>query len=140
MKWYHFTIYFSLFASALINFVAGIQYMSGVQYDGMADYVYYVYDGLKAVDTLYGIICIGVAVLCIFTRFQLARFKVNGPMLLNIIYAVDAAVPLLYLGIVSSITGMNLISSSTASSVVGSIGIIIINSVYYKKRKHLFVN
>lgn len=140
MKWYHFTIYFSLFASALINLIAGIQYLSGAQYEGMADYVYYAYNGLKAVDTLYGIIGIGIAAFCIFTRFQLAGFKANAPMLLNIIYAVNAVVPLVYLGIFSSITGINPTSSSTASSVASSIVMIIINSVYYKKRKHLFVN
>ena len=59
MKWYKFLIYFALFAGAFVNFIYGINYISGgiyvVETNGLttADTVYKLYGvGLQVVDIL----------------------------------------------------------------------------------------
>ena len=79
MGWYKFVIYFQLFASALINGIAGIVALTGAHYEGEADLVYTFIPSLSTVDKLYGIVLIALAVFAIIVRFQLAQFKKTGP-------------------------------------------------------------
>lgn len=148
MKWYKFLIYFSLFAGAVLNFISGVMCLNGSQYEGggaSAELVWAFYDGLKTADTIFGIACIVSAVLLIYTRFQLAGFKRNGPNMLTITYVYTCVISLIYIIAVSSIVsgyGVDAtdIASSAISSLIGSVVMIVINFVYFNKRKSLFVN
>ena len=141
MKWYKFLIYFSLFAGAVINVASGIPFLNGSIYGGYADNVYSVFPALKTVDVMYGIVALATAVLCIVARFALAKYKKNGPALLLSIYAIGIVVSIVYfIAVKSIVTDIDLDTSSIVSSLVSSVVMIIINKIYFDKRKHLFVN
>lgn len=148
MKWYKFLIYFSLFAGAVLNFISGIMCMNGTQYEGdgiTADMVYAFYDGLKETDMIFGIACIVSAVLLIYTRFLLAGYKRNAPMMVTVSYAFTCVASLIYVIAVSVIlSNAGIDASETISSeipsLIGAAVMIVVNYIYFNKRKALFVN
>lgn len=145
MKWHKFLVYFSLWAGAVFTFISGIQYMTGAQYKADRDLVYQVIPGMKAPDILYGLFCIAAAILAICTAVSLLKFKAVGPRLLTLTYVVGTAGSLIYvIAAVSVLSKYNAdlssIYASASTSLVVSIVMIIVNSIYYKKRAHLFVN
>lgn len=146
MKWFNFLIYFSLFFGAVINFVFGFNFLTGgiyfVQSDGQvsADMVYSMFDGLKAVDIIYGILMIALAGFSIYTRFRLSKYKANGPMCICMVYGASAGIALLYIIAVSVITGESRLIGSNVVSIIASVVLIVLNYIYFNKRKELFVN
>lgn len=140
MKWHKFIIYFSLFVSALVNFSAGIQCVAGQQYGEDTELIYFLYDGLKALDFIYGLLLFGLAGYILFTRHQLARMKRSGPKLMEILCVLIVVLPLVYLCLVTIITGINVFDFSAVTNLLSSLVMSVINIIYYRKRRHLFVN
>ena len=142
MKWFKFLIYFTLFASAFLNVINGIRLITGAQYEGSADLVYSMYEGLKTVDMLVGVLAIALAFLAVYTRIRLAGYYENGPKLLTIFYIAIAAINFVniigYAMILPEEIIKTLNFSSLAGQIVTSIVLIIANNVYFKKRAHLF--
>ena len=73
MGWYKFLIYFALFAGAFLNVCYAVLYMTGSIYeteqiDPLT--VYSLYPGVKAVDIVYGILLLVLAVFMIVFSFQ----------------------------------------------------------------------
>ena len=143
MKWYKFLIYFSLFASAVLNAITGLQMLTGAHYGGAAEYVYSYFEGLKGLDILVGLLSIGIAALAVYTRIRLAGYFQNGPKMLLYLYASSAIINLVY------IIGLNMVIGEVAemidtitfiSSTVVSAIMIFVNKSYFDKRAHLFVN
>lgn len=139
MKWHKFLIYFSLWASAVSNGFTAIGFWSGSFYTD-PETVYHTFAGLKTVDLLMSFACLAFAVLLIVTRYALAGFKVNAPKLLLIVYAVYAAVLLLYPLIVVGVTGLSFTDLWEPASLISSAVMLVVNKVYYDKRASLFVN
>ena len=145
MKWHKFLIYFSLWASMVMNVLNAFMMFNGSQYGGESEarMVYNYFDGLKGLDIFMGVAFIVMAVFAIVTRFSLAKYQAKGPKLLMAAYALNAALPLIYLLLASGIIGMELgqvMDSSTISSIVTSVVMIFANRTYYNNRAHLFVN
>ncbi len=143
MKWYKFLIYFALFFGAILNFGTGILYVTGEVYSlqsSSPEMVYYVFGNLKGLDVIMGILLIAISVFGIYTRFQLAGFKANGPMCVYILYGATAALNFLYPLIASAITDISgLFDTSTITSVCVSLAMIGLNKTYFDKRKELFI-
>lgn len=139
MKWHKFLIYFSLWAGAVLNVGTAIGYLTGSIYTD-PETVYHTYAGLKTVDLLMSIVILAFAVLLIVTRFALAGFKVNAPKLLLIVYAVYAAVLLLYPLILVGVTGLSYTDLWEPVQLISNTVMIFANKVYYDKRASLFVN
>lgn len=140
MKWYKFIIYCQLFLTALINIAAGFVALTGAQYEGAADMVYGVWPSMKGMDLFYGIALIAVGAFAIYVRQLLAKYKKNGPNLYLIMCAATIILSLIYIFGVQAITGVNGSSGSTTSNLVTSIVMIIVNKIYFDKRRHLFIN
>ena len=143
MKWHKFLIYFALWASGILNIIQSFQYFTGSVYQGNEDAVYRIYPGMKSLDLVMGVMLIVIGVLALVTRFALAGYKEKGPKLLIVLYGMNLVVPIVYLLIASSITGISmseLAGSSVWGSMIGSIIMIIANRIYYNKRSSLFVN
>lgn len=145
MKWHKFLIYFSLWASAVMNVINGFMMFTGAHYGGEneAKMVYNYFDGLKSVDVIMGVLFVGMAVFAIVTRFSLAKYPAKGPKLLLAVYGLNAVLTLVYPLLASAVTGMELselMDSSTISSIVSSVVMIFVNKTYYNNRAHLFVN
>lgn len=150
MKWYKFLIYFSLFASAFLNFVNGILYISGMIYDiagsapgfdSMSQAVYAAYPSLRIADLITGVLYIAVGIFSLVVRSQLAKFKKPAPNSLLVLYAAVLVITVVYTVFVSAVTGVGILSDPTLiSNIVTSLAMILLNHIYFKKRKHLFVN
>ena len=141
MGWFKFLIYFALFAGAVLNVIAAITSLTGAQYtyagQNMSEIVYATFPGLQAVDLIYGIVIIALAVLQVLCRFRLAGFYKNGPMLLVLIYVVNFVSSIIYIIACSTmVEGIDI--SSTIPSLVMSVVMAVVNYVYFKKREHLF--
>ena len=143
MGWYKFLIYFALFASAILNAVNGINLFTGEMYDGAAELVYEIIDGLQALDMFVAGASIVVACMAIYVRMRLAGYYKNGPKMLNNLYLAVVAVQLIY------IIGIYIIFEDAAEAVdfggaytniaIGC-AMMGVNASYFKKRAHLFVN
>ncbi len=114
--------------------------MTGAQYEGAKDLVYIWFGGMQALDMIYGLGCIVVGVLAIYTRMRLAGFYKNGPQMVNLCYIAGIAVGLIYIIGTSIILGGDVPLNYT--SIFTNIGIsaamVVANTVYFKKRAHLF--
>ena len=143
MKWHKFLIYFSLWFSAVVAALNAFSLLTGSRYGSqdVMDAFYTHYQGLKSVDTVFGILLFALAGYLIYTRFQLAGFKPGAPNKLTVTYVLSAAVNIGYLLVTSSVTKLPLSEiggSSISGSIAISVAMIIVNYNYYKKRDILF--
>lgn len=144
MKWYKFLIYFSLFASAVLNALSGITQMLGTVYGDAQTIaaVYKTFPALRPVDIVYGILLIAVAVFAIYTRQQLAHYRSNGPTCLYALYGATMALSVIYLVIVSIVikdaTFTATVVSQSMPGLISSAVVLALNIVYFRKRKALF--
>lgn len=143
MGWFKFLIYFALFAGAVLNFFSGIGALTGLHYLSAgveAEMVYDVFPDMQLADILFGIGCIGAAVLGFVTRFALSGYKANGPKLLTSLYVLVAGLGILYSIMAAISTNGAVDVTSNFSSIAVNIVFMCINIGYFKKRAHLFVN
>ena len=140
MGWHRFIVNFALIASAIYNAYQGIVLAFGFGYGTDREFVYRAYPGLQLVDALYGIALICSGGLCFYLRMRLKNFKANGPALVPLLYAFNILTVVLYLVAVSAMAGIDPVGVATVANIGASIAMGAINTSYYKKRKHLFVN
>lgn len=140
MKWFKFLIYFGLFAGAVLNCLSAILQITGAVYEGSAEVVYIFFPELKFFDIFYTILLLALAVLQIFTRFQLSGFKKNGPKLILIVYSAAVVISLLYGIVASVILHEFLFNTSMIISIIVSVVMVVLNKIYFDKRKDMFVN
>ena len=147
MKWHKFLVYFSLWAGALLNAINGARMITGAQYGQHANAVYLVFAGLKPVDVGFGALLIVIAGFEVCTALSLLKFKKAGPNMLTVLYVTNAAATVLYNAIAAGIISSGGYGANLSSIYADAIGVpvisvimLIINRIYYKKRKHLFVN
>lgn len=140
MKWHKFLIYFSLWASIVLNVLNALTYFTGTVYQGNASLVYSRFSSMKGLDMFYGCALVALAAGLFFVRSQLAQFKKDGPKYLVIVMIASAVLSLVYNFTASSITGLSLVDSNTITAATATFVYSAINYIYYKKRAHLFVN
>lgn len=140
MKWFKFTIYFQLFANVVLNLFNALSSLLGLAYGTDAEMVYRTYPGIHTLDMLTGILCLALAVFALVTRFQLAKFKKRGPLMLCIFLACNLVAELFYMVAASIVTGISFLNPTSISSAVTLIVLILCNHTYYNKRRELFTN
>ena len=146
MKWFKFQINFALWAGAILNAINAFSMLTGSAYgtDGEAELVYAMFKDLKTLDMACGIFLLALAAFGIYTRFQLAKFKKNGPTMLAILYAGVVVFDLVYVLGCSNILPQYVLDyvdfTTFYSAMAGSVVALAINITYFKKRAHLFVN
>lgn len=146
MNWYKFLIYFALFASAAIGFINAIMFLIGTINGSPAEArLFYAYfPAWRILDIIIGVLMIVCVALLLLTRFRLSGFHKNGPMLLTLSYAALATVNLAYMVgaiIVASSYGIGIAELSlfpTISNTVSALVLMVVNLVYFGKRKALF--
>lgn len=150
MAWFKFIIYFQLFANMVLMLYNVLHGFLGIAYGDDADLIYAICPGLKAVDVIYGFICIALIAGAFIVRQRLAHYKKNAPMQ----YIVFVAA-VLVLGLLHTIAGVAVIGATVPyaveagvvdvagnilGTVVGAAIFIPVNYIYFNKRKELFVN
>ena len=155
MKWYKFLIYFALFASAVAGVINAVMYFNGSMYNNFKDMFYEYFGSVKTVDTIFGIVLIVVAVFAIVVRFSLSGYKKIAPTLLTVYFAVMyASTGVYYLTVNSMIDKKSMLVNgrmifkladystqlifSAIGTAVGGLVMIVLNLIYFKKRKDLF--
>lgn len=139
MKWHKWMVNFSLWLGAVVSAAYGVISLTGVQYEGMAEQVYAMFDGLQMVDMLYGVLLIGMAAFTICVRFRLAHFRKSGIKGLLAMFVLNAVIAAVYYAVASGIIGdMSDVASEVGSSLAGAAVSFIIHRTYYNKRMHLF--
>lgn len=154
MKWHNFLINFGLWAGAVINLSMAIELLFGLNYttetyggktENISDMIYAMFDGLQMIDIVFGVLIAGIAVLGIYTRFQLSAFRESGPKLLLAIYCSSTLWNIAYTVCVVAIVGFEILDgtkiiSNAVTDVILSVAAVIINYIYYSKRSNLFTN
>lgn len=138
LKWFHFLIYFSLFASAVINTITAIVTLSGNRYAGL----YIDLSELANIEKIFGVLSLVLAGLAILTRFRLSGFYRNGPALLIALYAFALVLDIAYTICAKSVMPYYAASqiSIITPNFIASVAMLIANIIYFNKRKDLFVN
>ncbi|MBE6626824.1 MAG: zinc ribbon domain-containing protein [Ruminococcaceae bacterium] len=148
MKWFKFVIYFSLWAGAILNIGYAIMAFTGAhyetEYEGAAELVYAMFEELKTIDLLYGLAMIALAVYMIVARFRLAGYYKNGPAMFISTYAIALLISVVYyvavLTVVPEVADADNVVSNLVGNAIGNGLMILLNSIYFKKRKHMFIN
>ena len=147
MKWWKFLVYFLLFAGAVLNLFSGIGQLTGSIYeevpgDGSIEMVYRAFPALKPIDIIVGLLTIGLAVFAIFVRQALYKFKAIGPKLLIIMYAASCIINAVYcvaVFIVVPEIAQDMMTDFITTIATGII-MVVVNIIYFRTRKELFVN
>ncbi|MCI7730357.1 zinc-ribbon domain-containing protein [Enorma burkinafasonensis] len=143
MKWFKFIIWFQLFAAALQAAGQAIVSFTGMQYEGHAELVYHIYGGLRVLDIGMGICMVAFAAAAIFIRFELAGFKRDAPLHYLIFFGANLVIAVLYVLLGSLMLGEGLfgmIDAQFIGSMFGYALLIVVNKIYFDKRKALFCN
>lgn len=146
MNWYKFLIYFALFASAVVNVINAIRFLTGTINGSAsdADFLYAFFPSWKTLDIIVGLLFLVLAALAVFTRFRLAGYCKNGPTCLYLTYALSALCNVVYLigvALVLSGSGISLGDldiAPTIANIIVPIVMVVINVIYFNKRKELF--
>ena len=143
MKWFYFLIYFSLWAGAIFNFITGVKLYNGSVYESQgltAEEVYSFFPGLSGIDMVFSIIYMVFAIYQIVVRFYLARFKLNAPRMLLLMYLFALIVELLYI-IVASVIAKTFLASAgeIIITIVGNGIMLYANYIYFENRNELFI-
>ena len=141
MGWYKFLIYFSLFASAVLNIISGISSITGLHYGEFNQLIYAYYDGLKTVDIIMGFFSIALGVVSIIVRQNLAHYKKGAPLSLIGLYIASLVISVIYVIAVSLVTNLSITAFLSTAIIINFIVSIImtcVNYVYFKNRRHLF--
>lgn len=141
MKWYHFVIWFQLFASALASVYSAFMYFTGAHYgEGNAELVYLFYgNGLRILDIVMGICSVICIAWAIYARQQLRHYKRQAPTVYITYLGFNAVIVIVYLVFVLAITQEFLLDVKNVTNLVTSIVMIVLNRVYFQKRSSLFV-
>ena len=143
LGWANFLSRFALWAGAVMNLYTAFQYLTGLLYGSKedAEMVYAVFGGtLKAVDMICGVLLLGAVVCAVMAALAIIKFKASARPLVIAVYAIIIAVDLLYVIATSAILGASTLDATIAANIVVSIVFLIVNIVYFGKRKHIFVN
>ena len=133
MAWYNFLVRFALIASAIINFLFSLTYLTGTIYNGQltAEEVYSYYgETLRAVDILFGLFMIGFGVLAIIVRNKLAKYESDAPKFVYILYALSAGLPFVYSVTVAIITSQ-FITLNAIITLISGLVILFLNIKYF---------
>ena len=124
---------------AIVNGLNTITGMAYLQTGYSSSQIYSFYPELKSCDMVYGIITIAIGIFEFVVRSRLNKFKSNGPSSLTIMYVIAIVSLFIYLAWASSATKINMMTSSNLGSLVSNIIFLIVNGIYYSKRRELFV-
>lgn len=140
MKWYKFVIYVQLFLSLLSALGTAMNFFMGIQYGEYAEHVYAYYGGLKAIDILMGVLCLGQVVLVIAARQSLAHFRKNGPNLYYAVWGYSIVSNIVHIIGLVAVGAAGEGMSAIVGQIIGAAIMLVLNVMYFKKRMHLFVN
>lgn len=144
MNWFKFVIWVQLFITTITGVFNGYQIFTGAHYklsDMRLEMLYDMYEGLQGIDSVIGISFMCLGAFALVTRFALAGFKKVGPVMYISLLAMVIVLNVIYVIAVDAIVdNIQVTDSSIIVSIVIYVALLICNIIYFRKRKHLFVN
>lgn len=137
MKWYKFIIYFQLILGPLANLGNALQYFMGTFYGEQSELVYTMFPKLKSADIVYGVLLLAGVGFAIYVRYTLTEYYSKAPNLLKLYYGLSAVIPLIYSMYLKATT--SLVVQSQVPGLILNVVLILATSVYFDKRKDLFI-
>lgn len=153
MSWNNFLTSFLLYAGAVSNLILAILVMTGMYFQFMADLagapsggfadalreIYLEYSGLKSLNIMTGIFLIILAVYAVFARMRLVAFRKDAVFHVPVFYLLSAILCIAFFAKFGSIMGMesDFKPFGIVLSVPGFLHVLL-NSIYYYKRRNLF--
>jgi|GEM_PF-3656462 len=144
MKWYWFATNIQSILSAIAFFLFALVYLTGsiysTNYGIPAEKFYSVYPALKVVDYCYAIALILLGTFSLVIRHGLKKRYQNAPFYYMASYAIPLIVSFLYRVETGVLFGASTFSPTFFAQIPVIGGYIVLNYVYFKKRRHLFPN
>lgn len=146
MRWFRFLTRYGLWIAGVGMILFGCVILLGLQHllVGIDPSVLYMQNhALLLADFAFGLVCIGIGVCCIITRFRLVQFRRSSPKLVYITHAMLVLTPMIYTvfsGICIGESLSSLLNLQLAAQFAGLIAGIVLHVIYFNKRNHLFYN
>lgn len=144
LKWAHFLGYFALWIGALINLSNGVRWLTGSIYEenGVPAETVYEFWGnsLRYADKFFAISMLVLSVLAVCAALSILKYKAVAGTLVCALYGLIAVSLSAYVVMESHIFRQNVLDYLTAGYIIVTIVFFFVNIVYFKKRKHIFVN
>ena len=140
MKWYKFISYVQLPLSALGFLSLGTMLMTGGHYEGQSALVYAVFGSLKTVDIIFGLLYFALMAIAIFVCIKMNKRKKDAVKWYLTYLVVSIIASVLYMILVYAATGIFTGSGSIMVTLVTNIVMVVVNKIYFDKRKAYFVN
>lgn len=137
MKWYKFIIYFQLFASALMYLFSGISYLGELTGNSLESVLW----GTKW-KVLCGVLAgaaFFIMAFMLYTRHCLTLYKKGAPSLYLCCLVLALLQAVIYVVGIFLITGRFNFDGTDLVTLLEAGMMIVLNGIYFKKRKHLFV-
>lgn len=141
MKWHKALTWVLLFLSALYFIWNGVLLLLDAAFDlsGMTDLFQAGPSAGRLLFLVFGLIYLGLALLSVHTRFQLAQFAPNGPTLLGTLLLTGSIATLVFSAAFSKLAEGTIHFSLKALCILAAgIVLFILNRIYYNKRADLF--
>lgn len=143
MNWFNFLIFFVLFADAVQSFISGLIYITG--YDFSKEFgqsiLWFTYlgKGYEAVDKIYGLFFVVMAVFAIITRNKLKNYQKSAPKMYITYLILPVAINTLYMLFYLILSKAEAVYfASLVTEIIPQALYVYLNYIYFKKRKHLF--
>lgn len=140
MNWYQFLIWGYLFFVAFFEFITGIRYLISVLRMFMNRFFY---GGIITVYFIYILYSFGVAVSAIYVRQRLIHYRTDAPKAFLVWSGVFTVGNILIIVISAALNvyGMTKTQAETLLMwIVGGCLMVLLNYLYFKKRKFMFVH
>lgn len=141
LRWMKFFTVFILLCTALSNGYDGYSIFKDIILDSQGYFA--ALPAYKMLNIIYGCCYIVLTIFTLAVRHDLNEYKAGAPEKARILYFIQILFYLWSLFLASKISGQQiseLITYYALMTVSGDLILIIINSAYFKKREHLFVN
>ena len=140
LKWANFLGYFALWAGAVLNLASGIQFVTGLIYNGDASFIYDYFPGLQVLNILYGVCLLGTVALNVFAALSIIKCKKQTGLLVCLVYSAQVVLSLVYVVAGSIILSSFAGDATTIIQIVVSIVMIFVNRTYFNNRRDVYVN
>ena len=138
MRWYQFIIWFYLYASAVIGVLVGVGEITGVVYLDMAETFYTLFPMLQVVNVFFGVMQILLAVIALYVRRQLARWKGMAPRFLLMYQIFCLVYYAAYLAGTSLVLGELAVDCLAGGYILLQLLLLVVNGIYFHRREEMF--
>lgn len=143
ISWMKVLLYFTFFATAIVNFFSAIWLFTGFTYGEDLPYIRLNFPELRALDIVYGVFALILAAGAVFVRFRISGLKRDAMKWYMILFISGLIIGYIYLCVYAAIVGVSpaeVIADEIGSDTTSIVIFVINYCVYFKNRKCVFVN